>query len=74
MLGVSRNTVTAAYDALAADDWIRGERGSCMRVNTNAVVRGFRSTGLGRVIRAARYPARTISFCDPDGNPIYLNF
>lgn len=32
-LGVSRNTVLAAYDALVADELICGERGSGMRVS-----------------------------------------
>lgn len=74
LLGVSRNTVLAAYDALMADDLIRGERGSGMRVNGKPGVTGMRAIGLRRVIREAGYPARTISFSDPDGNPLYLSF
>lgn len=74
LLGISRNTVLAAYDALAADDLINGKRGSGMRVRADANVTGMRAVGLRRVLRQANYPARTISLTDPDGNPIYLNF
>ncbi len=74
LLGVSRNTVLAAYDALVAGDLIRGERGSGMRVNGNRGVTGLHAVGLQRILREAGYPARTISFTDPDGNPVYLNF
>ena len=35
LLDVSRNTVVAAYDELAADDLARGERGSGMRELTH---------------------------------------
>ncbi len=74
LLGLSRNTVLAAYDNLAADDLIRGERGSGMRVNVGSGLTGMRALGLRRVIREARYPAHTVSVEDPDGNPIWLNF
>jgi DNA-binding transcriptional regulator YhcF (GntR family) len=71
LLGVSRNTVLAAYDNLAAEDLARGERGSGMRVNTG---RRKASHGLRQVIRAARYPARVLALSDPDGNPLVINF
>jgi GntR family transcriptional regulator/MocR family aminotransferase len=72
LLGVSRNTVLAAFDQLAADDLLRGERGAGMRVRGGAPeVTWF---GLRRVIRSSGYPARVVALTDPDGNPIYLNF
>jgi DNA-binding GntR family transcriptional regulator len=36
LLGVSRNTVLAAYDDLAADDLVRGRQGAGMRVTASA--------------------------------------
>jgi DNA-binding GntR family transcriptional regulator len=71
LLRVSRNTVLAAYDDLAADDLARGERGSGMRINA-----GRRKTlhGLRHVIRAAGYPARVLSLADPDGNPLLVSY
>jgi len=71
LLRVSRNTVLAAYDALAADDLARGERGSGMRVGAG----GNRGpSGLRQVIRAAGYPARVLALADPDGTPLIINF
>jgi DNA-binding GntR family transcriptional regulator len=74
LLGVSRNTVLAAFDDLAADDLLRGERGAGMRVRNGAPVPEVTWFGLRRVIRSAGYPARVVALADPDGNPIYLNF
>ncbi|MFY9727176.1 MAG: winged helix-turn-helix domain-containing protein [Bryobacteraceae bacterium] len=73
LLGVSRNTVLAAYDDLAADGLVRGETGSGMRVNGSAPARSGMFFGLGHVIRAANYPASVLALADPDGNPIYVN-
>lgn len=72
LLGVSRNTVLAAYDDLAADGLLRGERGAGMLVNRTG--NGSRPAwfGLQHVIRAASYPARVITFTDADGNSLYL--
>lgn len=70
LLGVSRNTVFAAYEELAAEDLIRGERGSCMRVNRQGATRG----NIAAWIQAARYPARIVAFDDLDGNALYLRF
>jgi DNA-binding GntR family transcriptional regulator len=72
-LGVSRNTVVAAYEDLAADDLIRGERGSGMRVNGSSH-RVTSSSWLRDVVRTAKYPERVLSIADPDGNSLYLNF
>ena len=74
LLGVSRNTVLAAFDALAADDLLRGERGSGVRVRNAAFVPDVTWSGLKQVIRAAGYPARVVTLSDPDGNPIYLRY
>jgi DNA-binding GntR family transcriptional regulator len=74
LLGVSRNTVLAAYDDLAADGLVRGEAGTGMRVNGSAPARGGMFLGLGHVIRAAHYPARVLALADPDDNPVYINF
>lgn len=70
LLSVSRNTVLAAYEDLAAEGLVQGERGAGMRVS------GTASTlfGLRHVIRAARYPARALSLADPDGSPLYIGF
>jgi DNA-binding GntR family transcriptional regulator len=74
LLGVSRNTVLAAFDDLAADDLLRGERGAGMRVRNGAAVPEVTWFGLKQVIRAAGYPARVVALADPDGNPIYLQY
>jgi DNA-binding transcriptional regulator YhcF (GntR family) len=71
LLGVSRNTVLAAYEELAADGLARGKRGARMRVDNSPPATLF---GLRRVLRAARYPARVLTLADPDGNPLFINF
>jgi DNA-binding transcriptional regulator YhcF (GntR family) len=70
MLRVSRNTVLAAYEDLAAEDLVRGEHGSGMRITRRGNEKIF---GLRQVIRAAGYPARVLELADPDGNPLYIN-
>ena len=74
LLRVSRNTVLAAFDDLVADDLVRGERGSGMRVNKSSPVPEMSMFGLKRAIRAAGYPARVVSLRDLDGNPLYINY
>ncbi len=74
LLSVSRNTALLAYDDLVAQDLIRGERGSGMRINGSGRPTGIRAVSLRGIIRRAGYPARTVPFTDPDGNPLYLNF
>jgi DNA-binding GntR family transcriptional regulator len=74
LLGVSRNTVLAAFDSLASDDLLRGERGAGMRVRNGAAAPEVTWFGLRQVIRAAGYPARVVALADPDGNPIYLHY
>jgi len=70
LLGVSRNTVLAAYEDLAADGLVQGKRGAGMRVSGTAST----PVGLRHVIRAARYPVRAVGVADPDGNPLYISF
>ena len=74
LLGVSRNTVVAAYEDLAADDLVRTACGIGMRINNASNCPVMSSFGLQRVIHAANYPGRVLSVADPDGNPIYLNY
>jgi GntR family transcriptional regulator/MocR family aminotransferase len=74
LLDVSRNTVLAAFEELAADDLLRGERGAGMRVRSGASAPEVTWFGLRRVIKTSGYPARVVTLADPDGNPIYLNF
>jgi DNA-binding GntR family transcriptional regulator len=71
LLGVSRNTVLTAYDELAADGLIAGRRGAAMIVTT---ARTAVAVDLGRLLRDAQYPARTLSIGDPDGNVIDLSY
>ena len=74
LLRVSRNTVLTAYCELVADDLIRGERGSGMRVTADAQGPSVAGDSLEHVLREAHYPARLLSLMDPDGNPLYLNY
>jgi DNA-binding GntR family transcriptional regulator len=71
LLQVSRNTVLAAYDALAADQLIRGKRGAGMWVDGGAPLQ-LSWFGLRQAIRASGYPARILALADPDGNSLYL--
>jgi len=71
LLLVSRNTVLAAYEELAAEGLITGKPGAGMRVNGPA---GVGRPRFHRVMREARYPERTAALQDCDGNPLLLNF
>jgi DNA-binding FadR family transcriptional regulator len=71
LLCVSRNTVLAAYEDLAADDLIRGEQGAGMRVSAGAPVPQL---GLRQVMREAQYPERIVLLEDVDGNRLFINF
>jgi GntR family transcriptional regulator/MocR family aminotransferase len=68
-LGVSRNTVLAAYETLAAEGIIAGRKGS------GTVVQAAPKRRLdGRqLLREAHYPADAVRFEDSEGNPIYLH-
>ena len=70
LLRVSRNTVVAAYEELAAEGLITGRQGSGMRVNGSSL----RMPQSQRVMREAHYPERTAALEDCDGNPLLLNF
>jgi DNA-binding transcriptional MocR family regulator len=69
-LGVSRNTVLAAYEELIARGFARSRRGDAMYADVPA---GVPVLDLHRVMREAQYPVRAIAFHDRDGNPIYVN-
>ncbi len=71
LLGVSRNTVLAAYDDLAADGLIRSRRGTGMLVSGGKRISPFDPQ---RFLRDAQYPSRTLSFVDPDGAALYLTY
>ena len=68
-LGVSRNTVVAAYDALAQDGLLAGRIGSGTRVIGPRPAR----LDLRQMLRDSHYPAGAVRFRDPDGNPIYIH-
>ena len=69
-LGVSRNTVLAAYEELTARGLVRSRRGAAMYADLPAAVPGL---DVHRVMREAQYPVRTITVQDPDGQAIYFN-
>lgn len=73
LLGVSRNTVLAAYDDLAADGLIQGRRGAAMQVAAGGT-QGVSAFDPRRALREAQYPARTLAFMDQDGTPSYLTY
>lgn len=78
-LGVSRNTVLKAYEALAADALLAARRGSGTRVSVLCDrIRPFatpmrRSFDLWTALREARFPATSACLRDPDGNPLYIH-
>jgi GntR family transcriptional regulator/MocR family aminotransferase len=70
-LGVSRNTVLAAYDELNARGLVRSRRGAGIYVSASVGDRGFDPR---RVMREAQYPTRSIAIRDQDGTPLTLTF
>src|SRR6266478_10004355 len=78
-LGVSRNTVLNAYEALVADALLAARRGSGTHVSMPAdKIRPLptpmrRPFDLSAVLREARFPASSAWLHDPDGNPLYLH-
>ena len=70
-LGLSRNTVIAAYEELRAEGLLATRRGSATRVI------GFRRPAAGldwkAIARASQFPARPMAFRDPEGHVLYLN-
>ena len=71
LLGISRNTVLAVYDDLAADGLIEGRRGAAMVISAGARLppSPFNTRLL---LREAGYPVRTVAIVDADGNPLWL--
>ncbi len=69
LLGVSRNTVLAAYDELAAGGLLEGAQGSGMRVIGRRALFPLRE-----VVKASGYPARTLAIEDPDGTTLSLRY
>jgi GntR family transcriptional regulator/MocR family aminotransferase len=70
-LGVSRNTVLAAYEELTARGLLRSRRGAGIYVDGAVGDHGFDPR---RIMREAQYPARSIAIRDQDGNPLYLAY
>ena len=71
ILGVSRNTVLAAYEELAADGVIEARRGVGMVIGGRGP-RGLHALDPQRMLREAQFPARSVDLADPDGTPIYI--
>jgi len=78
-LGVSRNTVLNAYEALVADALLAARQGSCTHVSMPAdKIRSLatpmrRPFDLWAALREARFPITSACLRDPDGNPLYLH-
>jgi DNA-binding transcriptional MocR family regulator len=70
-LGVSRNTVLNAYEALAAEGLVDGKIGSGTAVP--GCVMPLRLPDLGMILRRSHYPVNRVPLRDPDGNPLYLH-
>lgn len=68
-LGLSRNTVVAAYEQLALEGVVIATAGSGTRVC------GKKPTGTdyANFLRKSGYPADSVSFRDGEGNEIYLH-
>lgn len=67
-LGMSRNTVMAAYEQLAAEGLVIAAKGSGTRV------RGAKATraDFASLLRNSGFPADSVELRDCDGNEIYL--
>lgn len=74
-LGVSRNTVLAAYETLALEGLVVGRTGSGTRVADRARGGEPALPGLSarRLLRAAHYPRTAVRLRDPDGHVIRLS-
>ena len=78
-LGVSRNTVLNAYEALVADAMLAARKGSGTHVSLPSDKIGslkpsmWRPFNLWAALREARFPATSACLRDPDGNPLYLH-
>ena len=78
-LGVSRNTVLNAYEALVADALLAARKGSGTNVSMPSDKIRSRATPMRRpfdlwaALRESRFPATSACLRDPDGNPLYLH-
>lgn len=76
-LGVSRNTVLAAYEALALEGLIAGRVGSgtrvCARAALLARLRAAGSSSRVRRLRESGFPANPVDARDPDGHAVYIH-
>jgi DNA-binding GntR family transcriptional regulator len=68
-LGVSRNSVIAAYELLTAEGLLESRHGSGTRVR---VAPKFRIDPR-QLLRAAQYPSVSVSIEDPDGHCLRLH-
>jgi GntR family transcriptional regulator / MocR family aminotransferase len=73
LLGVSRNTVMAAYEELIAEGAIETRQGAAVFVR-GTIATGVVALDLRRLLREVQYPLRTLSVQDPDGTPLYFTF
>ena len=74
ILGISRNTVVAAYEELVSAGLVRAIRGAGVRVTGHAPLSGMPLAGLKGVIAAARFPSSVLHVEDADGNPLYIRY
>lgn len=74
-LGVSRNTVIAAYAALAAEGLVVSRSGTRTRVadRVRDVEPTLPTLSARRLLRAAHYPRFAVRLHDPDGHVIRLS-
>jgi len=78
-LGLSRNTVLNAYEALVADALLATRRGSGTHVSmpsnrTWSLAKPTRRPfDLWAALREARFPTTSACLRDPDGNPLYIH-
>jgi len=78
-LGLSRNTVLNAYQALVADALLAARKGSGTHVSTPSNQMRPHATPLRRpfdlwaALREAHFPATSVFLSDPDGNPLYVH-
>ena len=70
-LGVSRNTVLNAYEALASAGLVDGKIGSGTAVR--CCVRPLRLADPRIILRRSHYPVNAVPLRDPDGNRLYLH-
>jgi DNA-binding transcriptional MocR family regulator len=78
-LGVSRNTVLTAYEALVEDELLIARQGSGTLVRVPSekvrpnVIPICPTFDLWAALRGALFPVASASLRDPDGNPLYVH-